>query len=535
MNRFQSVTFIIALVICATNPPASMANQGNFAATGIGGRSSVFDEAFVAVADDPGVLYWNPAGISKLRNRYNLIFSHTRPFSNVFDSWAIQQNFQSFVFSNKSWGVGASLDMLRTDKIVESDEFGGIISTDFKYSEYKASASVGKELWRRVSVGATFNYYEIQDINDVGLDIGVLIPNNRNFFRIGAVVRNISTLDEMPSRYSVGFALQLAKVFQWAGAYSTSDKVSKFASAVELYWDWNKIALKLYSGLEYYSYTSDNFVWKFGGTINLGNPLLPSSNLGLNYSFEKHRFLQYSHRVTLSFGYQTNVLGLSIGFAEIKKLEKGVKKKAKGAYQSTDKIIVLVDIPGGIQADDLKREPVVLKITDPDGYPLFKQRIKEPAHPLQYDFIPTRDWLPNRGFLKTGPYTVNIDTEEWNYLNYFYLDYNKDVQTLVDKAYDGVVDRNLEKAEQFLVNAVELDPSYPTTYYVAGLAAEFSGDFVGAKLCYDKAAKLNNYDKLEYKDVEINLQEIVNLLDSLIKKFPEAQESCQSGIYEKLK
>jgi len=56
MNHFQSVMVIIAFVICATNPPTSMAIQGNFAATGIGGRSSVFDEAFVAVADDARAL-----------------------------------------------------------------------------------------------------------------------------------------------------------------------------------------------------------------------------------------------------------------------------------------------------------------------------------------------------------------------------------------------------------------------------------------------------------------------------------------------
>ena len=533
MNRFQSATFIIALVICVANTPASIAHQGNFAATGIGGRSSVFDEAFVAVADDASALYWNPAGISNLRNRYNLIFSHTSPFSNLFGFWGIQHNFQSFVFSNKSLGVGASLDLLRTNKIIESNEFGDIISQNLGYSEYKASASVGKKLNRMIAVGATLNYYKVQNIDHFGVDMGILMID-RNFFRVGAAVRNISTLDDMPFWYSVGFALQPLKVLRFANAYSISEKVHKLASAVEFYRDWDKISLKLYSGLEYYPNASDNFVWKIGSTINLGNPF-SLSNLGLNYSFERHRFLQYSHRVTLDFGYGRYEKTVSISSLKVKKLEKGVEKEVE-KYQSTDKIIVLIDIPEDIQPEDLNREPVVLEIIAPDNYRLFNQQIKQAGHPIRYSFTPTQDWLSKRGFLKEGKHIVNIylmgklgkNTE-------FNLGYNSQAQVLVDKADDQISARNLKKAEQFLIEAVKVDPSYPVLYYVAGLVSEFSGDLVGAKFCYEKAAKLNNYDILKYKGKEINFRDIVNLLDRLIKKSSEAQKDRHPGIYEKLK
>ncbi|MBM3236758.1 UPF0164 family protein [Candidatus Poribacteria bacterium] len=518
------VTIAVALVICATNPPASTATQGNFAATGIGGRSSIFDEAFVAVADDASALYWNPAGISRLRNRYNATLSHTSPFSNLFGFWGIQHNFQSFAFSNKSLGVGVSLDMLRTGKIIESDEFGEIISTNFGYSEYKTSASFGKELRRIVSVGATLNYYKIQDINDLGLDMGILIPNNRSTFRVGAVVRNISTLDDMPCQYSVGFALQLLKALRFANAYSISEKIHKFASAVEFYQDWDKIALKLYSGLEYYPNTSDNFVWKLGGTINL-------SNLGLNYSFERHRFLQYSHRVTLDFGYGKYETTVSVSSLKVKKLENDTETEVE-EYQSTDKIRVLVDIPKDIQSDDLKQEPIVLEIA-PNYYELKSPKIEKPG-PFPYDFTPTQDWFPKRGFLKEGKYIVTVYIK--NKLEKtvdFSLVYNKQVKSWVDEAYNEIVARNLEKAEQSLINAVKMDPSYPTTYYVAGLLAEFSQDFAGAKFCYDEAAKLNNYDILKYGNEEIDIRQIAN--SDYLKKLSEGQKDRQRGIYEKLK
>ena len=530
MNRLVTIT--AALVICAANPLISMATQGNFAMTGIGGRSSVFDEAFVAVADAPSALHWNPAGISRLNNRYNLILSHNSPFSNLFGFWGVQHSFQSFVFSNKSLGVGASLDTLRTDKIIESDDFGVIISENLQYSEYKTSVSLGKELRRIVSVGATLNYYKVQDISDFGLDMGILIPINRNsFYRIGAVVRNISTLDYMPCRYSVGFALQPLKALRFANVYSISENVHKIASAVEFSWDWDNTALKLYSGLEYYPNTSDNFVWKLGGTINLGNPL-SLKNLGFNYSFEQHRFLQYSHRVTLDFGYDRYETTVLISSLKIKKLEKGIEKETE-KYQSTDEIIVLVDIPEDIQPEDLNREPVFWEILAPDNYRLDYQRIEQSGH-LRYNFTPTRDWLPKRGFLKEGEYTVNVyPMGESEKPPKFHLIYNRQAKSLVDEAYNEIVARNMEKAERLLVDAVKLDPSYPTTYYVAGLLAEFSRDFRDTKLCYEEAAKLNNYEILKYKGKEINIRQVAN--SDYLKRRSEAQKDRQPGIYEKLK
>ncbi len=521
MHRFQSVTVIITLVICATNLPI-LANQGNFAATGIGGRSSVFDEAFVAVADDASAIYWNPAGISRLRNRGNSILSHTSPFSKLFGFWGIQHNYLNFVFCDKSWGVGASLDRMKTGKIIESDEFGGIISTNLAYSELKTSASFGKELRQIVSVGATLNYYKVQDINDFGLDMGMLIPINRSSFRVGAVVRNISTLDYMQRLYSVGFALQPSKVFRLAGAYSTSEKIHKLAGAVEFYWDWDKIPLKLYSGLEYYPSKSDNFVWKLGSTINLGN-LLSLSNFGLNYSFERHRFLQYSHRVTLDFGYGRYETPVSISSLKIKKLEGGIETEAE-KYESTDEILVLVDIPEDVQPEDLNREPVALKIIDPDddNYQLEHQQIKQAGH-FRYNFTPTKDWLPKRGFLKKGKYIVKVYIKDkLEKTTEFSLDYNSQVKSWVYEAEEEFDNNYLEKAEQLLIRAVKLDPCYPATYYVAGLLAE-SDDLIVAKLCYDEAAKLNNDNTLEYGDIPI--REIATS-DYLVEKL---------GIYGQLK
>ena len=115
----------------------------------------------------------------------------------------------------------------------------------------------------------------------------------------------------------------------------------------------------------------------------------------------------------------------------------------------------------------------------------------------------------------------------------FNLGYNSQVKSWVDEAYNEIVARNLGKAEQFLLDAVKLDPSYPTAYYAAGLLAEFSRDFAGAKLCYGEAAKLNNYDILKHGNEKIDVRQIAN--SDHLKKLSEGQKNRQPGIYKKLK
>ena len=56
---------LITLFVCLAGTTAA-AERGAFAAVGIGARPLGMGGAFVAVADTPDALYWNPAGVGQL-------------------------------------------------------------------------------------------------------------------------------------------------------------------------------------------------------------------------------------------------------------------------------------------------------------------------------------------------------------------------------------------------------------------------------------------------------------------------------------
>jgi hypothetical protein len=57
-------------------------SSGNFLRIGMGAKAVAMGEAFVAVADDPSALYWNPAGIAGSQSR-EVLFSHTAWLTDV--------------------------------------------------------------------------------------------------------------------------------------------------------------------------------------------------------------------------------------------------------------------------------------------------------------------------------------------------------------------------------------------------------------------------------------------------------------------
>ncbi|MBM3237893.1 hypothetical protein FJZ31_16515 [Candidatus Poribacteria bacterium] len=214
MNRFYILTFII-ISLLNISLPSFARTQGVFTNTGIGGRSSVFGESFVAIADDASAIYWNPAGISKLTNRYNLTASYINLFSGFTGISDINYNFFSFVFSDYPWGGGISSDFLGANTIIKSNMVGTIESLHSSYAEVKISPSISSQLWKLGSVGISGNYFRIQTetpSNDLGITLGYLshkwiIMSDEKYecwLRFGAAARNaFDTIDSPTSRYTI--------------------------------------------------------------------------------------------------------------------------------------------------------------------------------------------------------------------------------------------------------------------------------------------------------------------------------------------
>src|SRR6185369_10023297 len=50
-------------------------SSGTFLKIGVGARATGLGESFVAVANDPSAIYWNPAGLASVL-RQEVLFSH---------------------------------------------------------------------------------------------------------------------------------------------------------------------------------------------------------------------------------------------------------------------------------------------------------------------------------------------------------------------------------------------------------------------------------------------------------------------------
>ncbi len=57
-------------------------SSGDFLKIGMGAKAAAMGEAFIAIADDPSTLYWNPAGLALISDRAFLV-SHTAWFTDV--------------------------------------------------------------------------------------------------------------------------------------------------------------------------------------------------------------------------------------------------------------------------------------------------------------------------------------------------------------------------------------------------------------------------------------------------------------------
>jgi tetratricopeptide (TPR) repeat protein len=551
---------------------------GAGARSGVGGRSTVFDEAFVAVADDASAIYWNPAGLSHLRYRYSATLSYNSMFSGLFGLTGVHQSFLALVHSGRFWGIGASLDRLGTDSVIEANEVGQILSTEGSYSEIRASFALSASAASLASVGATGNYFRsnsVITVSDASIDVGVLSRNlallsspagARLRLRAGLVLRNLYHSLDLPQQYSIAAAFELHPppglfssimgnssilAMSYANAIA-GEGTPKLSFGVEFGPDVADSAIvnhvKLHLGAEYYPSVADSFNWKAGLRISGGN-------WGFNYTHERARLLGSSQRAAIELASGVKLIQNVV----IGKRENGYALRPRRNFETRDDITIAVyffDDASIAEARRLEFQLIVREGTSEFGVAkgvtlrqaqgrLFGNQSSElrsslPRRPasirisgddmnqsesstLYYSVRPIRDWFEEWGALQKGVYTVEISiggTVQW--IEQLNLDYDTNAQQIA-KAAETLLESAdlksvLENAKTELVKAVRRDPSYPDTYYIAGVVSELSGDFRSAKLCYEEAVrldphffdnkKLNNIAGFEY------LKELANQQDA---------------------
>lgn len=149
----------------------------NFLEIGVGSAATAMGEAYVAVANNVSAIYWNPAGLSTIRNNQAQI---------MYQPWVVDVNniFGGVVFNVPQIGnfaVGVTqvgYGEMEVTTLAQQDGTG----EKYSASEYAFSLSYARNITEWFSFGASGKYIGSQiwhmSASSIALDLGVLIATN---------------------------------------------------------------------------------------------------------------------------------------------------------------------------------------------------------------------------------------------------------------------------------------------------------------------------------------------------------------------
>lgn len=192
MGRITAVVIAVLLLKPAL-PQESTSKAGTagaqFLKIGVGARAMALAGAFGAVADDPSALYWNPAGLTKVR-RLSFFGTHLQWFADLSHQFA-----GLVVPVGEHNTLGLSATFLNTGEI-EITTIQEPAGTGFFYdaSDVAIGLSYARQLTDRFSVGLTGKFVQQSIYNEsasaFAVDIGTLLHTGFRGLKIGMQLSN---------------------------------------------------------------------------------------------------------------------------------------------------------------------------------------------------------------------------------------------------------------------------------------------------------------------------------------------------------
>jgi hypothetical protein len=176
-------------------------SSGTFLRIGVGARAVGLGESFVAVANDPTAIFWNPAGLASMQ-RQEVALNHV--------SWPGDVNYEHLAYVLPVRRLGGSLAFqlgVLSTQIEETTElrpFG--TGRTFYYSDLVVGAAYARRWTDKLLIGAGVKYVR----EDLGADVGgpvtnaVLVDIGSIYYLGYGSVRIATSLDNFGSQLKPG-------------------------------------------------------------------------------------------------------------------------------------------------------------------------------------------------------------------------------------------------------------------------------------------------------------------------------------------
>lgn len=277
----------------ASSKPDS--TSASFLKIGIGGRPLGMGGAYTALADDASSLYWNPAGLSLLKEPELLVF-----YSNLSND--IHQGFLAYAqpLGPKN-GLGLSLNYLLLDGGEKRSGFSLEPEGTVEASDLAITFGYSQRIFSNISLGASCKMIqerlEEDNAQAFAFDLGLLYHPGR--FSFGASLNNFgSRLGEsrLPEEVKAGIAYRLLKNRLTLGVSLGASLDTLETARTHLgaeYFLFDKLALR--GGFEVNKYRG-NLGKDTGLTLGLG---INFGNFGLDCAFLPYGEIGNTYRMSL--------------------------------------------------------------------------------------------------------------------------------------------------------------------------------------------------------------------------------------------
>ncbi|MFQ5677371.1 MAG: PorV/PorQ family protein, partial [bacterium] len=169
MKKNYKILTSVMLILAAFSAVYSQGRTSLYIDAGAGARAHALGNAYVALADDPTAIFWNPAGIDFMQRKSVTFFYSGLPAESSYGFVGLVMPsvaFGSFGFGWLRFGTGG----------IEKRNDPTLIST-FDFSEQLFLFSYGKHIKEDLSIGLTFKVENLNLDNSLtrfGTDFGLL-------------------------------------------------------------------------------------------------------------------------------------------------------------------------------------------------------------------------------------------------------------------------------------------------------------------------------------------------------------------------